>query len=704
MTFKDTSKEKNIGDLSCSTRQKRIKCDDDSLNQKDNFFFGDDIEKSFGSIIKNMEFTSFFPYPKYRKAQKDIIEKIELNSRERNNILLVAPNGTGKTVIALSALLPVALDNKMKIIYMCRTHSQNSRVIKELVKISEHVEKKKPQLRFSAMAIRGRNEMCLNKTLLEVNPSPSDSMTLCKNLRNNHSCSHFINLLNRKDSILNSIELSGILDADFLIDYCNKKKLCPYFLTKLLMKNMNLVICNYNWLFNSNIKNIFLKYLETSLNNCIIIIDECHNIIDVSTNNNSSKISPYFLKYCYTDLITYKGSELMIKFVKLLNTILEKAKEKTKDIEIRIDPDDFLSSLYKRFRFNNSNDFLLFIEQIAEFSEIVMFNKYRDNILTKDYLGNLAKFWLKWLDAYKSNSYFFCFYKSQKTKNTNIYLEIVSLDPRIVTLPLLKASFASLHLTGTVNPHVYSNLIGLNHGDKTYTEIITPSPFKKENIKAFIIKDLNTKMTNRTPSMYKEMLNRIEEVISSTPANIGIFCASYRIGKSLLSNGLEQIVHNNNKKLFIERSTNTASENAFLLEDFKSMASKRKSGGVLLGVCGGRNSEGEDYPGGLMNAVIIAGFPYQTPTPRVDAKIKYYDKVFNRQGWNFAYLYPAIQKANQASGRPIRRESDKGAIIFLDERFIQKRNWISNWLKNQVKVVPNQDGIIYRSLTQFWNQ
>ena len=46
------------------------------------------------------------------------------------------------------------------------------------------------------------------------------------------------------------------------------------------------------------------------------------------------------------------------------------------------------------------------------------------------------------------------------------------------------------------------------------------------------------------------------------------------------------------------------------------------------------------------------------PTPRVEAKIKYYDKEFRNQGWAFAYLYPSMQRANQSSGRPIRKESD----------------------------------------------
>jgi DNA excision repair protein ERCC-2 len=202
--------------------------------------------------------------------------------------------------------------------------------------------------------------------------------------------------------------------------------------------------------------------------------------------------------------------------------------------------------------------------------------------------------------------------------------------------------------------------------------------------------------------MFKKMIEKINEVLQCTPANVGIFCASYRILNALIENGIEPIVENNNKKLFVEEPGLSASENAALVDDFKSMASN--GGAVLLGVCGGRNSEGEDYPGDFMNSVIIAGFPYHLPTPRVEAKIAYYDKVFKKQGWNFAYLYPAVQRANQASGRPIRKISDKGALIFMDSRFKVKYKWISDWIRSELEIIPDKPNAIIQNLSPFWRK
>ena len=89
-------------------------------------------------MIKNHSYLDFFPYPVFRVDQQEIIERIENGARLRKNILLSAPNGTGKTIIALSALLPVALEKDLKIIYMCRTHAQSARVIKELKKVHDN--------------------------------------------------------------------------------------------------------------------------------------------------------------------------------------------------------------------------------------------------------------------------------------------------------------------------------------------------------------------------------------------------------------------------------------------------------------------------------------------------------------------------------------------------------------------------------------
>ncbi len=622
--------------------------------------------------------------------------------------MLVSPNGTGKTIIALSGLLPLAYEKDLKIIYTCRTHSQNTRIIKELNKIFQFLKKNNTKIKLNGLSIRGRNEMCLNKTLLSLKLNPRESMSVCNDLRKNNNCIHFLNLLKKKDRVDTPVLLAPDLfnkpvDAEDLIKFCKDEKLCPYFLSKFLLKEMKIIICNYQWIFNPFIRESFLKFIDQELNKFILVIDECHNLIDTATDVNSEKISPYSLRLCLKDLEMYRSPILMQSFVKILMDQLKNKKEYFKGEEKEVKPDIFLEVIYKKLGFRDLIEFKNLIKDLYGFSFSIHEEKIANGDISRDFIGSLAEFWLKWLKTYLLDSYFFCYNLKEKKGKRSISLEIVALDPREISIPILRNVYTCLNLSGTANPYVYNYLIGLNESGKSYKGIIADSPFKKENIKAFIIEGVNTKNNNRNPAMFKKMNEKIDEVLYCTPANSGIFCASYKILKGLVSNGLELIVKKNNKKLFFEESGLSASENASMVEDFKSMSQPPNNGAVLLGVCGGRNSEGEDYPGDFMNSVVIAGFPYHLPTPRVEAKIEYYNKVFNKQGWNFAYLYPAIQRANQASGRPIRRLTDKGSLIFMDSRFKNKYQWISEWVKKELELVPDKKNAIIQRLYPFWN-
>lgn len=580
-------------------------------------------------------------------------------------------------------------------------------MIKELIKIWSFCKTEDNlSVKLNGLSIRGRNEMCLNETLLTLKLNPKESMSVCRDLRQNKNCNHFLNLLKKKGELENPVLLAPELfnkpiDAEELINFCRDKRLCPYFLCKFLLKEMKVIICNYQWLFNPYIRDLFLQFVDQELKNCILVLDECHNIIDIATEVNSDRLTPYSLKLCLKDLEMYRSPIIMQDFVKIL---LDHLNEKKRDLNLgeqEVDPNKYLKYIFEGLKFRDLNGFKNLIQDIQEFSVSIHEVKLANGKLSRDFLGSIAEFWLKWLKTFNLDNFFFCFNLKEIKGKRSISLEIVALDPREIVIPILKSAYTSLNLSGTVNPYVYNNLMGLNESGKSYKGIITDSPFQKKNIKAVIIEGVDTKRANRTPAMFTKMIDKINEVLACTPANIGIFCASYQILKGLLSNGIKNIIEKNSKNLFIENSGLSASENTAMVDDFKAQASN--GGAVLLGVCGGRNSEGEDYPGDYMNSVVIAGFPYHLPTPRVEAKIKYYDKVFKNQGWNFAYLYPAIQRANQASGRPIRKISDKGAIIFMDSRFKAKYKWISSWIREELELIPDKPNAVIQNLNPFWD-
>ncbi|MHA1727478.1 MAG: helicase C-terminal domain-containing protein [Promethearchaeota archaeon] len=665
-----------------------------------------------------MDFKKFFPYNSYRTKQKDVISKLHAWLEERDNILFSAPNGSGKTIDNLAAAIPVALENELKIVYLCRTHTQNARVIKEIQKINEKLKENiKPTEEaisektgkntnihlISAVSMRGRSEMCTNKTVKKIKGTSVDIMNICADLRKNRNCKHFNKML--KDKNLMNIDLKKMArestDAQDLINFCRDRGYCPYFFTKLLLKSVNIIVCNYQWIFNPNILKTFKVGAEFELESSILIMDECHNLPDMAAEIDSKRLTEYVIEQCLKDLEKWRAKKEMINRVKAWIKIIQKLKESVKTKEAPLVPNIVLKKYLKLSEIPTLHALKTFIKDLEEYGNAIFEEKISLGLNPINFLSTLTKFMEKFIEVLNDNRYFLTAVPSRNRSGDNtIQIEILCMDPRDLVNKIYCESFATINCSGTISFESFSTLLGLNETGKDLRTIEINSPFPKKNVKVLIAESVNTRGQNRTDSMYGRMCKKITDVIFNTPGNIGIFCASYVVLRGLLNNGLEDLVKFSGKNFYEESSQNSASENADLIENFKSDAAN--SGAVLLGVCGGRNSEGEDFPGDFMNSVVIVGIPFFKPTPSVEAKIKYLDSVFDRKGRIFGYIVPAIRRANQAAGRPIRRIEDKGAIILLDFRFKNYFDFLSPWIRENAEIALDKPNIISKHLNTFF--
>jgi len=92
-------------------------------------------------------------------------------------------------------------------------------------------------------------------------------------------------------------------------------------------------------------------------------------------------------------------------------------------------------------------------------------------------------------------------------------------------------------------------------------------------------------------------------------------------------------------------------------------------------------------PGKNLECVAVIGIPLSKPDLLTNSLINYYDKKF-KAGWNYGYIYPAMNRTIQAAGRCIRSEKDKGVIILIDKRYTWENylkclptDWIINFTK-----------------------
>jgi Rad3-related DNA helicase len=89
-------------------------------------------------------------------------------------------------------------------------------------------------------------------------------------------------------------------------------------------------------------------------------------------------------------------------------------------------------------------------------------------------------------------------------------------------------------------------------------------------------------------------------------------------------------------------------------------------------VLGGIFGEGIDLQGDRLSgcAIISVGLPQINVEQDI---IRDYFDGQNGQGFEYAYMYPGMNKVLQAAGRVIRSETDTGTVVLIDARFTTPR-------------------------------
>ena len=634
------------------------------------------------------EAADYFPYASVRPHQDQFIKTVFAAVEDHRSVLIEGSNGLGKTISALSACLPIAVEKGLKILYVARTHRQHDRVIEEL----REVFKRHP---ISGVSLRGRNQMCLNSFAAKSALDAKSLMEVCELLKAKGRCPYHkapeeqtYEYLQLQQQIAmrpyKASEIQGI---------CRKKGVCPYELVKASLSDVTVIALSYLYVFDPVIRTAFLKNLDSQLQKTILIVDEAHNLPETAIDIASSSLSLFVLKQAELEAKKYENKDIE-SFTNFFRNEIEKMTENINREEV-ISPESLIEIIQKQGSIANPRDFF---EQMHEAGSSIRRSLLSEGKNPRSYIHGMSEFLLRWLETLGNES--FVNVASRYTTRENVKtakLEIVALDPSKVTAPVFSSTYSNIIMSGTLQPlQAYVRITNL---PESTVQCIVPSPFPKEHILSLVCCGVSTAMEKRTPAMYQTIIERINEVVQNTPANTGIFTASFGVLNALVAEGLENAL---GKPLFHERRGMSSKANEKMVAEFK--ACGESDGAVFLGVQGGRTSEGVDFPGNQMNSVIIVGVPYAEPTPRVKAQISYYETCFPKLGREYGYVLPAMKKASQAAGRPVRTLEDWGAIIFLDYRFATRycRSFLPSWISNEMKILPSGDKTLAQEIRRFF--
>ena len=238
-----------------------------------------------------------------------------------------------------------------------------------------------------------------------------------------------------------------------------------------------------------------------------------------------------------------------------------------------------------------------------------------------------------------------------------ITLSYKCLDPSFALQPILEGVHNMIAMSGTLKPtEMYQDLLGF----KKVVKREYKNPFPQENKITLIVPGVTTKFTKRNVEMYEKIATYCASLVNSIQGNTIIFFPSYELRDNINIYFEKQC----KKTTFFEQKELTKNEKESLLERFKAYKEK---GAVLLAIAKANFGESIDLPGDLLKAVIVVGLPLSPPDLETKALIQYYQEKFER-GMDYGYLMPAIIQILQNAGRCIRSETDKGVIVFLEER------------------------------------
>ncbi|MEK6899998.1 MAG: helicase C-terminal domain-containing protein, partial [Nanoarchaeota archaeon] len=483
----------------------------------------------------------------------------------------------------------------------------------------------------------------------------TDFNEFCKSVVERGECEFYTRVKNKQQltveakKAVQDLLTAGAKHNQELITFCHEQNMCSYEISLALARNAAVIIGDYYYLFNPFVRNNFLAKLEISLEDIILIVDEGHNLPARITDMVSSTLSSITLKNAVMEAKKFGYNGLLFWLQELMRILtqlneLNNPSGNTYEFskEKLISKQDFIS---KVAAFSDYDELINELELAAE--EVRRKQK-------KSYLGGIAAF----LEAWKGEDAGFARIICEKESRFSPIIELsyTCLDPRIISKEIFSQIHAGVIMSGTLKPtFMYKDILGIERGvEKEYG-----SPFPVENKLSIIVPETSTKFTLRGDAMYKRIADICSEITSMIPGNVALFFPSYYM-RDKISEHIRS-----NKKLFWEQKEMSKEDKDLFLETFKS---EKQKGGILLGVNGANFAEGVDFPGDLLNGVLVVGLPLSRPDLKTKEMIRYYEEKFNK-GWDYGYIFPAMSKCIQSAGRCIRSETDKGVVIFLDERF-----------------------------------
>ena len=627
----------------------------------------------------------FLAHIEPRPGQIDMIRECRESLKKNGHHLAAAPTGIGKTAAAIAAALEVALESAEKphILFLTGRQSQHKIVIDTVRKINSMIEGVKRPIK--VVDIIGRESMC---EVVDV----QSGRCLCEQGSSESARGRL------KDDVRKFI-LEYPRHVEEIVDKSKTWGVCAWQTCRSAVKDSDILVCDYNHIFAEQVRESSLPSMGVSLKNCILIVDEAHNLPDRIRMSMERVITPIIIRNAAMELEEYMGTLENSAMKNSSSNTMQSLEEVQWTFEVikllRLKLGDYFRSLHSQV--SDDDEIIVSVQEFTEkihqacdeFEGLVGQMKLDQNvaiqpliqrsqrllrlseILAKVVIDTESEEEASEPDSHRISYIFeaiekfgktsaFCMVFSPKGKEGKITTHL--LDPGVLSGEIFAMCSGSILMSGTLYPPgMYADILSLPKRLTTKTSY--KSPFAGERRPVLIAKDVTTRYNERSEVMWNRMRSHIQALIDGSEGHIAVFCPSYRL--------MEEIIGD----VYFKGVTKRVESRDWSKDDIDKIVAElkteRSSGNriLLCGVFGARLSEGIDYNDGVLGSVVCIGIPNPPPSVLSNSLKQYVaDKFGKENSWRYTVTQPAINSILQAMGRPIRSVEDRALILLLDKR------------------------------------
>lgn len=591
-----------------------------------------------------------FPFP-YREGQRDLVASVYRTILRKKKLFIQAPTGVGKTMATVfPAVRAVGEGLGEKIFYL------TAKTIMRTVAEQAFSLLKEKGLLYKTITLTAKEKICFCEEA-ECNP---DACPYAKG--------HFDRV---NDAVFDLITHSGDWSREVLEEQAKKHMVCPFEMSLDVSNWADAVICDYNYAFDpqAHLKRFFS---ESGKGEYLFLIDEAHNLVERGREMYSASL--------------YKEDLLEVrKLVKAEDPKLAKGLSECNQQFLELKRECEHYQILKSVS-HIALKLMNVLSKLEDYLEECKDAEKKKRVL--DFYFAVRSF-LNIHDIMDENYVIF----SEMMEDGRFQIKLFCVNPAVNLQNYLEQGNSTIFFSATLLPvHYYKKLLSVEKDDYA---VYAHSSFPQENKFLFIGTDVSTRYTRRGESTYQRFARYIAVMAEQKKGNYMAFFPSYRFLEEVHTCFLECVDHEVDSICQVSYMDEEQREE--FLEEFER---EREKSLVAFCVMGGIFSEGIDLTDDKLIGAVIAG----TGLPQVCTEreiLKQYFNAADMDGFDYAYLYPGMNKVLQSAGRVIRTESDRGVILLLDDRFRAMRYrevFPREWQQYQLGSVKNLE----QEIRTFW--